>query len=175
MMRFYICCFLFGFILVISSCKKDTSVPIDFSKITVTDSTSCIIISDVDTTDWTYDANWTPGVTAFLYFIDSNLVVSDTLTGYVQVSPACPNPNHGIFIMGVNTERECLMKLVCVNTDMQILYYTTRKFTGGPIVTAYDLTTSTSFHKNANYRVYYGFFNAFDSLYYKGHGDVRIE
>ena len=166
----------FSFLLLIfffSSCKKTTITPIDFSKITVADS-SCIYIGDVDTTDWTYDATWTAQEISFMNFADT-ISITDSATGYIQLSAPCPNPNGGVFILGMNTERQCKMKLVCVNTAMHILYYTSRKFTGGPIVTAYDFSSLTAFHKNANYRFYYGFYNSKDSLYYKGHGDFRIE
>ena len=165
-------CFLFT-VLLFSSCKKTTVTPIDFSKITVADA-SCIYISEIDTTDWTYDNYWSAQELSFLKFGDT-ITITDSVTGYVQLSAPCPNPNDGLFIVGMNTERQCRMKLVCVNTDMQILYYTSRKFTGGPIVTVYDFRANTAFHKNGNYRFYYGFYNSKDSLYYKGHGDFRIE
>ncbi len=166
--------FLFS-ALFFSACKKDsTSLLYDFSKITVTDA-SCIYISGVDTTDWTYDDSWTDQETGFLKFSDTSVVVTDTATGYIQVDAICPNPNEGLFVMGVNTQRQCKMKLVCVNNEMQVLYYLTRKFTGGSVTTSYDFRSLTAFHKNENYRLYYGFYNSKDSLYYKGHGDFRIE
>ena len=167
-------CFAFLLtVLLFSGCKKDNLSPIDFSKITVTD-TSCIYISEVDTTDWTYDDNWTEQETNFLNFADT-IIVTDSVAGFVQVSAVCPNPNEGLFIMGINTQRQCKMKLVCVNNEMQVLYYLTRKFTGGSVTTSYDFRSLTAFHKNENYRLYYGFYNSKDSLYYKGHGDFRIE
>ncbi len=165
--------FIVAFIFFISSCKKDTSTPLDFSKITVTD-TSCIYISDVDLTDWTSDAAWTTPETAFLNFADT-ILATDSTTGYVQFAAPCPNPNDGLFTLGVNTEKPCKMKLVCVNTEMQVLYYTSLQLTGGPVATVYDFRSNTAFHKNENYRLYYGFYNSKDSLYYKGHGDLRVE
>jgi hypothetical protein len=152
---------------------KRQSVPIDFSKITVTDS-SCLYISDVDPTDWVSDDSWTSKEAAFLKFTDT-LFVTDTSIGYVQISALCPNPNAGAFNLGVNTQYPCKMKLVCVNTEMQVLYYTTNILTGGPVPYNYDFRSQTAFHKNENYRLYYGFYNSRDSLYYKGHGDFRIE
>jgi len=156
-----------------SSCKKDNSTPIDFAKITVTD-TSCIYISDVDNTDWTQDAVWTIQEKSFMNFADS-IVVTDSTTGYVQPSAPCANPNEGAFTLSMNAEKQCKMKLVCVNTEMEVLYYSSTKLTGGPISNAYDFRSNTAFHKNENYRLYYGFYNSKDSLYYKGHGDFRIE
>lgn len=161
-------------VIAFQSCKKNTVTPVDFSKITVADA-SCVYISEVDSTDWTYDTNWTTQELNFMRFTDTSVVVTDTATGFVQLSAPCPNPSEGLFILGLNTQRQCKMKLVCVNTQMQVIYYLTRKFSGGPIVTAYDFRSTTSFHKNENYRFYYAFYNATDSLYYKGHGDFRIE
>jgi len=160
-------------VLLFSSCKKDNTTPLDFSKITVTDA-SCIYISDIDTTDWTKDVTWTTQELNLLNFTDT-ISVTDSVTGFVQLSAPCPNPNEGLFILGLTTERQCKMKLACVNNQMQLLYYTSRLFTGGPIITSYDFRSVSSFHKNENYRFYYGFYNSKDSLYYKGHGDFRIE
>ena len=161
-------------LIAFSSCKKETSTPPDFSEITVTDS-SCIYISDVDTTDWTNDVVWTTQETNLLNFADTTIVITDSVEGFIQLSAACPNPSAGVFFLGVNTQRETKMKLVCVNTEMEVLYFTTRKFTGGPILTAYDFTGISAFRANENYRVYYAFYTSKGVLYYKGHGDLRIE
>lgn len=165
----------FALVLIIffSGCKKENTTPLDFSKITVAD-VYCVYISDIDSSDWISDDVWSTQETNLLKFTDT-LTLTDSTTGYVQLSAPCPNPSEGLFIMGINTERQCKMKLVCVNTDMQVLFYTARKFTGGPIATAYDFRSNTGFHKNENYRFYYGFYSATDSLYYKGHGDFRLE
>ena len=170
------CTFFFALAICIQfiACKKDISTAVDFSKITVVDD-NCIYLGEVDTTDWTRDVVWTTQETALMNFKDTSVVVTDSLTDFIQVSAACSNPNTGLFIVGINTGKQCKMKLVAVDTDMHVLYYATRKFTGGPIVTAYDFRSLTAFHANANYRLYYAFYNSKDSLYYKGHGDVRIE
>lgn len=165
--------YIFLIAVFFSACKKESTTPLDFSKITVAD-IYCVYISDVDSSDWSHDDVWTAQETALLNFTDT-ISVTDCTTGYVQISAPCPNPSEGLFILGINTERQCKMKLVCVNTEMQVLHYTARKFTGGPIATAYDFRSNTAFHKNENYRFYYGFYSAADSLYYKGHGDFRLE
>ncbi len=156
-----------------AGCKKDPAVYADFTKITVTDS-DCIFIGDVDPADWTYDDSWNTQETTFLNYKDS-LPKGDSTIGYIQVSAICPNPNAGAFSLNVNTGNVCRMHLVCVNNEFQILYYTSRYFTGGPNELSFDFGALTSFHKNENYRIYYGFYTAKDSLYYKGHGDFRIE
>lgn len=161
------------FVALLSSCKKETSTPLDFSQITVTDS-SCIYISEVDVTDWAFEAGWTTQENDLLNFART-VSVTDSIAGYVQLSAACPNPSAGKFIVGINTERACVMKVAIVDTDMHVLYFANRVFTGGPILTAYDLTSLSAFHANENYRMYYAFYTSKDSLYYKGHGDFRIE
>lgn len=166
----------FGFILIqFYSCKKEISSTstFDFSNFTVTDS-SCLYISNVDSTDWTYDANWTAAETALLNFGDT-ISTLDSMAGYVQVSAACSNPSAGLFILGTDVQKACTMKITVVNNKLELLHYRAVKLTGGPIIHAFDFRFSGSFHKNENYRMYYGFYTSKDSLYYKGHGDFRIE
>ena len=173
MRKFFLFLFTAAVLFHFGACKKDNIVPIDFSQYTATDS-NCIISGVYDNTDWTYDTTWTATETALMSF-NANIATTDSTFGYVHVSPACPNPNNGLFIIGINTEKQCKMKIVCVNTSFETLYYTSKKFTGGPIVTSYDFSALTSFHPNENYRLYYAFYNSLDSIYYKGHGDIRIE
>lgn len=157
-----------------ASCKKDPVVIIDFSKYTATDS-NCLITGAVDNTDWTDDITWAAQENALLAFSD-NIVLVDSIEGYIDISPLCPNPGDGLFTMDILTERECKMKIACVNTEMETLYFIAKKLTGGPpVTTEFDLRALTSFHKNMNYRMYYAFYTADDSVYYKGHGDFRIE
>ncbi|MBP6730877.1 MAG: hypothetical protein KA149_02395 [Chitinophagales bacterium] len=156
-----------------SSCKKDKSVFSDFELITEMDA-SCDTIGAIDPFDWTYDKTWSVQEEGFLKFRDS-IPSGDSVAGWVEVSPACPNPNNGQVFVGINTQRNCKMRMVCINNEQQIVYYTARKFTGGQILTGYDFRGLTAFHANENYRFYYGFYTASDSLYYKGHGDFRIE
>jgi hypothetical protein len=156
-----------------SGCKKESTSNYDFTQLTYTDLNGSINGS-TDTTDWGYDANWTEAETKLLSFKDT-VKTNDTAIGYIHISPAFPNPSTGIFLIGSDVERACKMKAVFVNERFQILHYLSRKYTGGPIINVYDFTANTAFHKGNYYRMYYGFYNAKDSLYYKGHGDLRIE
>lgn len=163
-----------GLMFYFSACKKTAvTSPPDFSKITVTDS-SCIYSGAVDSTDWTYDDTWTTQELALLNFTDT-ISVTDSTTGYVQVSAACPNPNHGVFIIGTDVQKQCKLKVAIVNTSMQLLAYNTYHLTGGPIMTGFNFAGSGSFHANENYRMYYAFYNSQGTLFYMGHGDFRIE
>ncbi|HRG90301.1 MAG TPA: hypothetical protein PLW44_14850 [Chitinophagales bacterium] len=160
-------------LLAYSSCKKSDIAPVTFSNITVTDA-SCLYISNIDTTDWGYDEGWYSYEYNFISFNDS-VRITDSLAGYVQVSAICANPNDGRFTWNVNTGRQCMLRMAIVNTDMQIVYYAVKRLPGGPVTYQYDFSANTSFHKNEYYRLYYGFYTSKDSLYYKGHGDIRLE
>ena len=160
--------------IYLGGCKKSTVTgPPDFSKITVTDSVG-LYTGTVDSTDWTYDETWTPEELAFMNFTDT-FALADTVAGFVQVSALYPNPNHGIFSLLTTVEKECKMKVAIVSTSMHLISYNTFKFLGGPVATGFNCTVSTAFHPNENYRIYYGFYNAKGTLFYKGHGDFRIE
>ena len=104
-----------------------------------------------------------------------NILLTDSIAGYIEVAAPCSNPSEGQFAISINTERQCKMKVAFVNTEMETLNFTSIKLTGGPTVTGYDFRSLTSFHKGMNYRMYYAFYTAKDSVYYKGHGDFRIE
>lgn len=173
-MKGFSICTLLCVLFCINACRKDSANVIDFSEITYTDDTGALM-GETDTTDWNFDAAWTTRETALLKFNDTAYNSSDTLTGAVAVSPAFPNPNNGIFIVGVDPERQCKMKYVFVDNEFRVLNYGIRKLNGGPIFHTYDFTALTSFKKGAFYRMYYGFYNSRDSLYYKGHGDIKIE
>lgn len=156
----------------ISSCQKGSVIEYDFTQITFTDSSGTVV--EADTTDWGYDNSWTGGEYKLVSFEDS-LKSTDSMPGYVQLSPPFPNPGNGFLLMGVDVERACKMKMVVVDKNFQILYYKSRLFTGGAILTVHDLSNLTALDKGNYYRMYYGFFNSKDSLYYKGHGDLLIQ
>jgi hypothetical protein len=158
-----------------SSCKKAALNTIDFTEITFTDSIYCGIIGEPDTSDWATDtAAWSAKENALLNFSD-DLVIIDSVAGTINISAACPNPNDGHFRIIINTERECKMKIACVNTEMETLYFAANKLTAGANTAEFDFGALTAFHKNMYYRMYYAFYNSKDSLYYKGHGDFLIQ
>ncbi len=164
---------LFSSSILFYSCKKNSEIKYDFRQYTETDSTGSIFGTN-DTTDWSFDDSWTVGELSLLSFKDS-LVAGDSTSGSIVISPAFPNPGNGTVFIGVNTEKACKMKTAVVDEDFHILYLDNRLFTGGPILTVHHLNTSTAFHTGCYYRMYYGFYNSKDSLYYKGHGDLLIE
>lgn len=156
------------------SCQDDT-VPliIDFSKYTPTD-TAGVVTGETDYTDWTQDSLWSPNELALLNFRDT-IAIADTIADTITINPIYPNPGRGVFKLQLNTQDTCKMRYVFVNEDLRILHYGVRRFTGGDVRLSFDFTTVTAFHKNYNYRMYYGFYIGKDSLIYKGHGDIMLE
>ena len=167
-------CALVCALVIIAACKKDEVFAPDFTTITQTDS-SGVVIGSVDSTDWGYDAGWNGTEFNFLAFNDTSANSLNSITGTVMLSPPMPNPSRGLFILGLNPERQVKMKYAFVNSDLKVLQYGARKLNGGVTWMPLDLTTNTAFKKGEYYRMYYGFYNSKDSLYYKGHGDIKIE
>src|SRR3954469_21630975 len=102
MKSFYVPLLSFLAIAYFSSCKKQDIKIIDFTHYTTTDS-ACAILGETDDTDWAADTSWSAQEAALLNFSDAIILV-DSVTGFIQLSPPCPNPSHGQFILGINTE-----------------------------------------------------------------------
>ena len=160
--------------LFIASCGKiSKQTVLDFSKYTATNA-DCEKTGTVDSLQWNRDLLNLAQDTAYLNFADA-IVVADTLTGNILITPPCPNPSNGLFIWNINTERGCKLKLACINQSSDILYLNAYGLPGGPFTILFDFRQLTAFRKNGNYRMCYGFYNFRDSLYYAGYGDFRIQ
>jgi|GEM_PF-1812092 hypothetical protein len=161
------------FIALISSCKKETTPSVDFSTYVATNE-ECIVTGTPDSTQWTNSVLTRQTDTALLTFID-NIVITDSLTGPITINPPCPNPSNGFFIWNINPTQQCKLRLVCVNTAYDVVYYNAYGLSGGPITLGFDFRSISTFHTDSSYRIYYGFYNANDSLYISGHGDIKIQ
>jgi len=161
---------------LLSSCQKETvATAPDFSAHTVTDE-SGVITGVTDSTDWTYDDTWTQQEFALVSFKGTDtLATTDTLTGSIEVHPLFPNPCDSSFTLSATAEYPCKMKLAFVNADMEMLQYKFAILATGKNNFAFNFQSLTAFKNNENYRVYYAFCNFKDSIFYKGHGDFRIE
>ena len=159
---------------VLFSCKQEPVSQVSFTHITETDANGNLN-GAVDSTDWTNDTVWNSTELALLTFADAGDTITDTLPGAVTVAPAYPNPSNGAFSLRITNAQQCVMKMAIVNTNYEILFYDNRIMWGGPFILHYDVSGFTAFRKPGYYRLYYGFFNAFDSLYYKGHGDLYFQ
>ncbi|MBK7148700.1 MAG: hypothetical protein IPH78_07695 [Bacteroidetes bacterium] len=160
-------------VLLINSCKEEAFTPLNFSEFTRT-TDSCSIIGTPDLTDFTNDPQWTAQEEKVMSF--KNLLSgADSMAGNLQVFPICKNPNHGSFSLGIFSEKACKLKLAFVNYDMDILQYATLLQDSGEVTYPFDFSALSAFRPNENYRLYYSMSTAADSVYYRGHGDFRIE
>ena len=158
--------------ILFQSCKKDTVHIIDYSAYVPTDK-GCRVTGALDTTQWNNNVLNRQQDTAFLFFAD-NFVTADSICGTITVSPPCPNPSNGFFIWNVNPTRQCKLKVVFISTAQDVVSYNVYSLNGGPISLGFDFRAQTAFRTDSNYRMYYGFYNSRDSLYFSGHGDIRI-
>lgn len=127
-----------------------------------------------DPTDWTYDATWTDEEHALMMFADTINNVLDTGNNIIQVYPAYPNPSSGLFSFYAACGKESKVKLVLVDSSMHSLRTFAYRTEEGAIHKHFGFHLASDID-TGNYRMYYGFYNSSDSLYYKGHGDIKIE
>lgn len=168
-MRWLLAALLF---VLVSGCKKEPVVVYDFSVQTTTDST-CQIITE-DPTDWTYDPYWTRKDSLFVLFND-NLSITDTTIGWVRVEPLCPNPTNKSFVLKIHSTKPAKAHFAIVNTDLEMVYYASGIVHGDTVIQKFDLTEYSSVLPQQNYRLYYAFFTGKNRMYYRGHGDFRVE
>lgn len=158
--------------VLLNGCKKEPEVVYDFSIQTITDSVCNTITQDL--TDWTYDQYWTRTDSLFVLFND-NLPLSDTTTGWVRVEPLCPNPGSKSFTLKIHSTKPAKARFAIVNTDLEMVYYASGIVHGDTVIQKFDLNGYSSILPQQNYRLYYAFFNSKNQMYYKGHGDFRVE
>ena len=159
-------------IALLPSCKKYTVYIVDYTSYTPTDK-ECRVTGTVDTTQWVNRVLNRQEDTAFLIF-SGNITTADSAAGTVSLSPPCPNPSNGFFVWNVNPQRQCKLKVVCISTAQDIVYYNAYALNGGPITLGFDFRSISTFRNDSNYRMYFGFYTSRDSLYYSGHGDIKI-
>jgi hypothetical protein len=159
-------------LMVLQSCHKETVTPVSFSTIDSTDN-ECRVTGTVDTTQWCNSVLNRASDTLFLTFA-ANVGITDSVCGRVTMAPSCPNPSNGFFIWNVSCTRQCLLKVVCVSTAFDVLYFNSYVINAEPITLGFDLRAQTAFRNDSSYRMYFGFYNSNDSLYYSGHGDIKI-
>jgi len=163
--------YFFAMVVVcIMACKKETIRVLDFDSITYTNAL-CEVIGEPAPGNWAKDSDW---VQAEINLLAFNTIpgIADTALSKITVFPACPNPNAGQFDVFVKSTKKCKLKWVMVNRQLEILQYGQQLMDSGQFTISYDFRGITSF-VGGNYRLYYGFYNAKDSLFYKGHGNIR--
>lgn len=161
---------LIAVLFILVACKKETIHVLDFDSITATDSL-CQIIGDTALANWTKDEDWITAENNLLAF-KTIVENADTALSKLTVLPACPNPTNGQFSITIKSTKKCKLKWVMVNKKLETLAYQQQIIDSGQHLIPFDFLSSTAFDSATNYRLYYGFYNSKDSLYYKGHGNI---
>jgi hypothetical protein len=130
-----------------------------------------------DPTDWTSDGSWSKTERALFHF-DPAVDLNGSQQGGLRGLGFFPNPvssvsRHGIFILG-STPTDLKAKLVIVDQKYKVLLeQETSLAKGSNTQYAFNLSAD-KFPANKLYRLYYVYYTAAGTLYYKGHGDIKI-
>lgn len=172
MRKILVCLFLFA--LVFSHCGKEkiSTREIDVSRYTQTDNIG-MVVGTVDETDWTKDSVWTAAESQ-LFESPPATALAGTTTGSVSVFPAFPNPVSQTFGFAFKAKQEALIQLVVTDNRLVVKdRFSFRADTGSRVVMI--RLTNDRYKSKTNYRLYYGFSSATDVLFFKGHGDLRLQ
>jgi hypothetical protein len=165
------------FALVQITCQKDKNqapkpvAKIDVSAITMTDPYGNPMWLK-DSTDWREDENWTEEEIS-LFDTPDTMHTRNAKTGTVTVYPAYPNPLHREFGLSIRTSTATVMQLVFADSLLAVKNRYVLPVDSGSKSFRFRLDTSL-FAAGTNYRLYYGFYSRTDPLYYKGHGDLKL-
>ena len=166
----YIC--LFTFVLLLTSCNDDDN-KIHFEGIILTDITGTVIGTkgSADLNDWKQDDKLPNEI---LEMMDVQHGEDLTDTDYAQLEiKAYPNPcNTTARVNFIITGGPCLLKIVVVNEQLQMLYRSVDLVNGDHHI--FDFSDEVKFPDQSIVRVYYSFSTEEDDDFYVGHGDFWI-
>lgn len=154
------------------NCKKDSNAKIDVSAITETDNVGNTL-SQIDNTDWIIDNMWTTDELA-LFQTPGSSQLTNMEKAIVSIEPSFPNPSAGGFYFAANISKSTLVQIVITDNMLSVK---DRFFATNKNINFYLLKLNldaSKYPNNTNYRMYYGFYSMADGLYYKGHGDLKI-
>lgn len=163
--------------LLLLQCKKkeEAAAPeyrIDVSRYTMVDENG-VVMGDVDPTDWTYDPNW-DAATLAIFAPPPAALLAGTDTATIRLFPVLPNPGNGDFLFAYSASRSTLLQLVVTDDRLQVQL---RSFV--PLANANTIYNTRiglpATVGTGNYRLHYAFYNAAGTIYYKGHGDIRVQ
>ncbi|SHK32404.1 hypothetical protein [Hymenobacter psychrotolerans] len=160
------------FALALAACKKKDPT-IDFGPnggISMRDASN-YPKSTPDPTDWTLDGSWNAQERGL--FQDLGLDLNAPATGTVSNLSAYPNPvgaGQTIFHFDAPTAVTC--SFVVVDEKYQVVRPLQTATPNRSVRFSLDVS-SNSFRQGKLYRLYYVFQEG-NSLYYKGHGDIKI-
>ncbi|HEX8329253.1 MAG TPA: hypothetical protein VF629_17090 [Hymenobacter sp.] len=171
-------CLLSGFALA-SSCSKKESDPV--ASDSVMDfgpgvgysprDASNRAIGTQDPTDWTLDNQWNAKEAELFKSLALN--VNDRPIGTASMSGAYPNPATASVRLSWSTPEAAQHDFVIADQSYQAIIgnsSSTPSFGGS---STFNLSQNSAFKRGQVYRVYYIFHNG-KTVYYKGHGDIKI-
>ncbi len=156
---------------LMSGCSKTTPFTIDVSNITSTDAQGNIIGSP-DNTDWTMDAEWSETEKSF--FRTDPVDLTGTSVAAIAIQPAYPNPTQSrsvTFQFTASTITYLRIALVDVQLRKQSFY----SFLTVVGLNAFQIPfEEAKLPANKNYRFYYSFDAPASPMYFRGHGDIKV-
>ncbi len=164
--------FLLIFFCLVAGCDKTTPFTIDVSQITFTDSLGNSS-GTADNTDWTQDAEWNETEKSF--FRTDPVDLSGTEVASITLLPAYPNPT-SVKQITIRFTASAITYLRLALVDRQLNKLSFYSFITVAGLNAFIIPfDETKFSANNNYRLYYSFDAPGTLMYFKGHGDVRVQ
>jgi hypothetical protein len=160
---------------LLSNCKSEDTIPqIDFGPnggITVRDNFNRLQGAN-DHTDWTLDATWNQQEQDL--FKDLGVELNGSVTGTLSSISAYPNPvGAGKTVLQLESPTAVTCSFVVVNASYQeVLPLYTAPAANQMWAVSLDVS-GANFQQGNLYRIYYVLRNG-STLYYKGHGDIKI-
>lgn len=159
---------------VVGACKKDASTAdaIDFGPNDGFSHRDAQNRSNgtQDPTDWTLDGAWNPKELAL--FQSLGLDANGQATGAATIGGAFPNAASTATNFGYAIPGTAAGKIIIVDRNYQVIVESSTPNASGGYSFVFDLTRN-GFLKGQRYRLYYVLYNG-STLYYKGHGDIKV-
>lgn len=164
---------LFLLAIALAACKKEAPSDdrIEISGITTMDANG-VSMGAADPDDWTFDANWNARTLA-LFQAPSASDLTGANAADIHVYPAYPNPGNGTFHWGGTATLATHLQLVFTNDRLEVLQRNSFPVPQGGWQVAFQLPENN--FPSGTYRLHYAFYDVQGRMYYKGHGDVRVQ
>lgn len=173
-MRISLSVVLFGAIIMLAGCKKDSACLFNFvisNNYTETDPNGTVM-NTPNPDDWTYDHKWNACENSLFDFADTCNYQGLTATTINNVI-GFPNPFKNEMVFSAEETGSLVAKVVLVDDQMDILHQYTLS---NPYAQVNGLTEAFNFsglHSKRHYRLYYRFYGNNKTVIYQGHGDLR--
>ncbi|MCC2548379.1 hypothetical protein LJY25_18175 [Hymenobacter sp. BT175] len=160
-------------LICLSACKKkDTTPTIDFGPGQGYSSRNAqnIQTGEQDPTDWTLDGSWNEQEKALFSSLPVDL--NSSVQGSGAVRGLYPNPAATAAKLTIEAQSTASLHLIIVDKKYQVLSEAAPSIARSSHTFAFDLAAQ-GLQKGQLYRLYYVLYNG-NTLYYKGHGDIKM-